>query len=238
MHSGSAISERRQHQRQQDRRNLTVLRVQVRYDRRLHDRRDLFAFHKQARNSHIESVNARFDSVCSLTEFDGSLCLWVVTERVDLISRLQAYSERLSAISIHPYSSNQLKGRYDELGDSSQDLVLIDTALSDAVIIDQMQEIRRSPALVKIILLYDRTLPDLVKEIVEYSVSGLLLTGINQELFLKAIHAVHKGEYWFPRQLINRILVFLNSQQNHSAIAIGNNHSQGITALTQIGVSD
>ncbi|MCC8996309.1 MAG: hypothetical protein LM517_04475 [Nitrosomonas sp.] len=154
--------------------------------------------HGQARNSHIESVNAQFDPVHSLVERNDSFCLWIVTERADLIAWLQACSQRLPAIIYHR-NFEQLKERYDGSKDFSHDLVLIDTALSDAIVIEQMREIRRnSPVSVKIILLYDRIFPALIKEIVEYSVSGLLRTGINQELFLKAIHVIHKGEYWFP----------------------------------------
>lgn len=132
------------------------------------------------------------------------------------MDRLQNHLEKAPAISILRYSLDQLKDRYTELEDSGSDLVLIDTALSDAVVIEQLRAIRRNPSVVKIILLYDAVLPDLVQAIVEYRVSGLLLTGVDQEHFLKAVHAVHKGEYWFPRQLVSRILGFFSNRRNQS----------------------
>lgn len=205
--SDSACSERRRLERRklEERRSSTVLRGQARYNRRRHERRDLS----------IESVTARLNASGLSAELSDSLRLWIVSERENLISQLQGYSEKLSVISIRPHELNRFKDRYEDLEDSSSNLILIDTALSDTVVVEQLRAIRKSPSGVKIILLYDNVLPDLVQPIVEYRVSGLLLAGINQEFFLKAVHAVHKGEYWFPRQLVSQILGFFSSQRNH-----------------------
>lgn len=209
-------SERRKRERRrlEDRRNSTILRGQARYNRRHHQRRDLLKFREPASDFPTESSDARLSAPRISTEPSDSLRLWIVSERENLISRLQGYSEKLSVISLRSHGLNRFKDRYEDLEDSSSNLILIDTGLLDAVVIEQLRSIRRNPSIVKIILLYDETLPDLVNAIVEYRVSGILPTGASQELFLKAVHAVHKGEYWFPRQLVNRILGLFGSQRH------------------------
>ena len=216
--SATAGSERRRNERrqQEDRRNLTALRGQARYNRRRHERRDVLTQRDPASGLSIESITGRLNASESSTELSDALRLWIVSERENLISRLQNYSEKLSVISIHPHGLNRFKDRYEDLEDSNSNVILIDTALPEAVVIEQLRAIRRSPSDVKIILLYDNVVPDLVQAIVEFRVSGLLLTGVSQEFFLKAVYAVHRGQYWFPRQLVSRILSFFSNQRDYS----------------------
>ena len=219
--AASAIdgSERRRDERRQreDRRNVTVLRGQARYNRRRHERRDVLMQHDPAPGLSIQSITKRFDASVPSVQWSAPFRLWIISGREDLTGQLQNYAEKVSVISVLSYKIDQLKDRYEELEDSGCNVILIDTALPEVVVIEQLHAIRRSPSDVKIILLYDDVLPDLVQAIVEYRVSGLLMTGVSQEFFLKAVHAVHKGEYWFPRQLISRILSFFSNQRNHSA---------------------
>ena len=207
-------SERRKRERRmlEDMRNLTVLRGQARYNRRRHQRRDLLKFREPASDLSTESSDARLHATRISTEPSDSLRLWIVSEQENLINRLQGYSEKLSVISLSPHGLNRFKDRYEDLEDSGSNLILIDTDLPDAVVIEQLRSIRKNLSSEKIILLYDETLPDLVNAIVECRVSGVLPAGASQELFLKAVHAVHKGKYWFPRQLVSRILGFFGSQ--------------------------
>ncbi|MDV6346295.1 response regulator transcription factor [Nitrosomonas sp. Is35] len=216
--SATVNSERRRDERrqQEDRRNLTVLRGQARYNRRRHERRDVLMQRDPASGLSIESVARRFDADGPSAQWSAPFCLWIVSGREDLTGQLQNYAENVPVISVLSYKPDQFKEHYEELEDSGSNVILIDTALPEAIVIEQLRAIRRSPSDVKIILLYDNVLPDLVQAIVEFRVSGLLLTGVSQEFFLKAVHAVHKGEYWFPRQLVSRILSFFSGQRNQS----------------------
>lgn len=212
--SATAGSERRRNERRQqdDRRNVTVLRGQARYNRRRHERRGVLMQRDPASGLSVESIAGRMDASGSSAQWSVPLRLWIISGRADLTGRLQNYAEQVPVISVLPYKLDQLKDRYEEL----EDVILIDTALPEAVVIEQLRAIRRSPSAMKIILLYDNVVPGLVQAIVEYRVSGLLLTGVSQEFFLKAVHAVYRGQYWFPRQLVSRILSFFSNRRNHS----------------------
>jgi len=216
--SATAGSERRRNERRQqdDRRNVTVLRGQARYNRRRHERRDVLMQRDPASGLSVESIAGRMDASGSSAQWSVPLRLWIISGRADLTGRLQNYAEQVPVISVLPYKLDQLKDRYEELEDSGSNVILIDTALPEAVVIEQLRAIRRSPSDVKITLLYDNVMPDLVQAIVEFRVSGLLLTGVSQEFFLKAVYAVHRGQYWFPRQLVSRILSFFSNRRNHS----------------------
>ncbi|UJO98975.1 MAG: response regulator transcription factor [Nitrosomonas sp.] len=215
--SATAGSERRRNERRQDdRRNVTALRGQARCNRRRYERRDVLMQRDPASGLSIETIAGRMDASGSSVQWSVPLRLWIISGRADLTERLQNYTEQVPAISVLRYKLDQFKDCYEELEDSGSNVILIDTALPEVVVIEQLRAIRRSPSDVKIILLYDNVVPDLVQAIVELRVSGLLLTGVSQEFFLKAVYAVHRGQYWFPRQLVSRILSFFSNRRNHS----------------------
>ncbi len=92
-------------------------------------------------------------------------------------------------------------------------LLLVDSLLTQPDIGEWLHRIRQSDTRVKIILLYDEVVPDLIKEIVEYGVSGVIPTGASRELYTKAIQTVHQGELWLPHLLMSQIMAHF-SQQN------------------------
>lgn len=151
-------------------------------------------------------------------EFNGLSNVWIVTEEEDLLSRLQVYLEKFPLINIHPLIQTLLLERYDELADSNHNLIVIDTALPEVKLTELLHTIRKSLPVIKIILLQDQTSPDLINKIIEFRISGLLQIESDGELFLKAFRAVQKGEYWFPHEIINRILTFFNNQRDRFAI--------------------
>lgn len=85
-------------------------------------------------------------------------------------------------------------------------LLLVDSQLTQPAVDEWLQLIRQSDTCIKIILLYDDALPDLIKEIVEYGVSGVIPTDASGELYRKAIRTVHQGELWLPHLLMSQIM--------------------------------
>jgi len=106
--------------------------------------------------------------------------------------------------------------RLDLIGTKLQQLqpalLLVDSLLTQPDIGEWLHRIRQSDTRVKIILLYDEVVPDLIKEIVEYGVSGVIPTNASRELYTKAIRTVHQGELWLPHLLMSQIMAHFSPQ--------------------------
>lgn len=217
-HSGSFLSERRKYsrrQRQHGRRNSLALRGQVKCDRRRNEQCDLTISHDQSAHLQAELVNARFNSARAYGEFHDSLCLWVVTEQSDLSSQLQSTSDRFTSVNVIQLKFKEIEYLDNKLGKTCPNVILIDMRLSINSVIERLHKIREYMATGKIILLYDKILPDfIINEIFKNRVTGLLQAGADYKLFEKAIHAVHRGEFWFPHHVMRQIFDVLSLRQN------------------------
>ncbi|MBS0424224.1 MAG: response regulator transcription factor [Proteobacteria bacterium] len=214
-------SERRLHDRRQhlhDRRNSSVLRGRARYDRRRNDRRDLTMLQRQLPYLRVELAKTQLTLESSVVEHDsGMLRLWVITEHTDLNNLFSGYPDRLPHIRISQSNFKEMAVIDDKFDEIYPDVLLIDMRLSVDRVVEQLRIIRKKMPEVKIILLYEQDLPELIHEIIEYRISGFLQIGADYKIFEKAIHViVHRGELWFPHRLIRKIFDTLSSWQNRS----------------------
>jgi len=213
-HSVSANSERRVHARRErpvDRRDLSmILRGHIRHERRRNDRRNVASTGHPPRAS-TELVNAPLDLPRSQEERSNAVCLWVVTDQADLSSQLQGGS---TAISISQYNLKEIAHQDNVSVENYPHVILIDVRFSVDSVKEQLQMIREKMASARIILLTDKVLPNLINEIIEYHITGLLQIGIDHKLFEKAIHAVHRGEFWFSHQVMKQIFDTLSKRKN------------------------
>ena len=220
-YADSDSSERRLHDRRQhqyDRRDSTVLRGRARYDRRRNDRRNLTMLQGQLPYVRAGLAKTRLTLESSTAEHDSSMLrLWVITEHVDLNNQFCGYLDRLPHIRISQSNFKEIAVIDEKFSETCPDVILIDMRLSVDRVIEQLRIIREKMPAVKIILLYERNLPELIHEIIEYRISGFLQIGIDYKIFEKAIHVVaHRGELWFPHRLICKIFDTLSSWQNPS----------------------
>lgn len=147
------------------------------------------------------------------------LRLSIITDRSILLRRFKSFIEKNPDLSINSLQIAQSKFYFDEHKNFIPDLILIDTKIINTdALIDYLYAIRSNSKLQKIILLCEQNLDDLTKVIFEHNVSGILQTEINEEMFLKAIRAVHAGEYWFSHELIKQAFIFWSNQKFSSRI--------------------
>ncbi|MBS0300270.1 MAG: response regulator transcription factor [Proteobacteria bacterium] len=216
----STSSDRRIHdrRRQRDRRDSLILRGHARYERRRNDRREPVNLHERLLYLRAGTASTRLTpvSIFSLPTRD-SLRIGVVSEQTDLSNILYSYSNRLPHIHIDLLSDKEISGIGNKLEDTRLDVILIDMRLPLDRVIEQLRIVRKWIPSIKIILLYEQNLPDLINEIIEYRISGFLQIGIDYRVFEKALHVVvHRGELWFPHRLICKIFDTLSSWQNPS----------------------
>lgn len=213
-HPGSTLSERRKYGRRQlqhDRRDSLVLRGRVKYDRRRNNRRDLTILCDQSMYLQAESVNAQSNLSRAYAEFNDLLCLWVVTEQMDLSSQLQG---GLTSINISQYNLKEIAHQDNESGENHPHVILVHVGFSVDSLGEQLQMIREKMTSVRMVLLYDKVLPNIINEIIKYDITGLLQIGNDHKLFEKAIHAVHRGEFWFSHQVMSQIFDALSKRRN------------------------
>lgn len=221
-YSDSAASNRRlldRRREQFDRRNISILRGQARYDRRRNDRRDLSMLHKQPRNMCAELVNAGLTPLFSPAKGYRAdlLRIWAITEEADLNTHLHNYSDNSPYIGINQYSLKEVETASAKLGEVYPDAILIDMRLAADKVVEQLRMIRKKMASVKIILLYEQNPPDFIDEIIEFRISGFLPVGTDHKIFEKAIQViVHREELWFPHHVVQRIFDVLSGWHNIS----------------------
>lgn len=220
-YSDSISSDRRLHDRrlQQDRRDISILRGQARHDRRRNDRRDLIILRQQSPYFlRTELVNARLTQSSSSVQCSNDLLrMWIITEEAHLTGLFSDYGEKLPYIRINRYNAKGFETAQAKLGENHPDVILVDMRLSLDNVVEQLRMIRGKMPSVKIILLYDRDLPDFINEIIEYRISGFLPVEVDQKIFEKAIRVVvRREELWFPNYLIRQVFDVLSKWQNSS----------------------
>jgi|CXWL01.1.fsa_nt_gi DNA-binding NarL/FixJ family response regulator len=203
-----------QQKRQYDRRESTALRGQVRNDRRQKNWGDLTVLRNRPTHLHDEVLNARFISPRLYGEHSALLRLCVITGQADLSSQLQSSSDRFSSIQINQHNFEETEHFDNKFEELNPDVILIDMRLSVDSVIKQLRMIRRKMTSVKIILLYDLVFPEFINEIVENRITGILQNGTDYNLFEKAVHAVNRGEFWFPHHLMRQIFDTFSKRQN------------------------
>ncbi|MDV6347575.1 response regulator transcription factor [Nitrosomonas sp. Is35] len=202
-----------------DRRNISILRGQARYDRRRNDRRDLSMLHKQPHNMCAELVNAGLTPLFSTAKGYRAdlLRIWAITEQADLNTHLRNYSDNSPYICINQYNLKEVETASAKLGEIYPDAILIDMRLAADKVVEQLRMIRKKMASAKIILLYEKNPPDFIDEIIEFRISGFLPVGADHKIFEKAIQViVHREELWFPHHVVQRIFDVLSGWHNIS----------------------
>lgn len=248
-YSDSASLNRRlldRRQQQFDRRNISILRGQARYDRRRNDRRDLSMLHKQPRNMHAELVNVELAPLFSTAKGYRAdlLRIWAITEQADLNTQLRSYSDNSPYICINQYTSKEAEAASAKLGEIYPDAILIDMRLAADKVIEQLRMIRKKMASVKIILLYEQNPPDFIDEIIEFRISGFLPVSADHKIFEKAIQViVHREELWFPHPVVRRIFDALSGWHNTSCAIpprdiVLTKSEQGIIKLVTKGLTN
>lgn len=248
-YSDSASLNRRlldRRQQQFDRRNMSTLRGQARYDRRRNDRRDLSMLHKQPFKIRAELVNAGLTPLFSMAAgYRGDLLrIWAITEQADLNSHLRSYSDNSPYICINQYNIREAETASAKLGEIYPDAILIDMRLVADRVAEQLRMIRKKMASVKIILLHEQNSPDFIDEIIEFRISGFLPVGADHKIFEKAIQViVHREELWFPHHVVRRIFDALSGWHNTSCAIpprdiVLTKSEQGIIKLVTKGLTN
>ena len=147
-------------------------------------------------------------------ESTDSINLLVISQREHLFGKLRIHFNETPAISIAKECFNNPELISDSLEQLHPGLILVDTALRGTTITEWLHAIRKKDEKVKIILLYDDVIPDLINEIVEFGISGFIKINASLEVYVKAIQAVHNGELWLPHLLISQIIANFSSQRN------------------------
>lgn len=218
-HSVSAHSERRVHARRErpvDRRDLSmVLRGYIRHERRSYDRRNdrrtvAIPLDNPPRAS-TELVSVPLDLPRSPEERSNAVCLWVITGQANLSSQLQG---GLTSINISQYNLKEIAQQDNESEENHPHVILVDVRSSVDSVGEQLRMIREKMASARIILLTDKSLPNVINEIIEYHITGIMQIGCDPKLFEKAIHAVHRGEFWFSHQVMKQIFDTLSKRRN------------------------
>ncbi|MDD5322786.1 MAG: response regulator transcription factor [Methylococcales bacterium] len=142
----------------------------------------------------------------SAEENNDSITLSLVSQRGHLFDLLQTHFNDTPAISLFKTCINSLALIPDRLEQLHPDLLLVDTALSGPAVSEWLTAIRKTDPKVRIVLCYDDATPDLINEIIEFGISGLITTHVGCDVFRKAVRTVHTGELWLPHRLISQII--------------------------------
>ena len=169
-HFVSAHSERRVHARRErpvDRRDLSmVLRGYIRHERRSYDRRNdrrnvAIPLDNPPRAS-TELVSVPLDLPRSPEERSNAVCLWVITGQANLSSQLQG---GLTSINISQYNLKEIAQKDNESEENHPHVILVDVRSSVDSVGEQLRIIRENIASARIILLTDKSLPNVINEI-------------------------------------------------------------------------
>ena len=134
--------------------------------------------------------------------------IWIITEDTDLFNQLKSdIRVSFSSSNISQHIPNQIENQNNERLHNKTvnihpDVILIDGRSSTEKLINSLSQIRKKMASTEIILLYDQISSDFINVIIEYHINGLIQTGVNSKLLIKAINAVCTGEIWLPHSLI------------------------------------
>jgi DNA-binding NarL/FixJ family response regulator len=186
------------------------------HERRYFERRQSIHLIEQTQTAHQEpgiAPPSMADAPSHAQANINLINLLVISQREHLFGKLLTQFRKTPAISIAQECFNSLELIADRLEHLHPDVLLVDTALSTPALTEWLHVIRKKDAKVKIILLHDDEIPDLVNEIVEFGISGLIKINASREVYIKAIQAVHTGELWLPHVLICQIIANFSSQR-------------------------
>jgi len=154
------------------------------------------------------------DSVAAgtLEPDDTVIHLSIVSERDKQINKLAAQFSDIPTLNVDSTGFKDMGMIPQKLASLHPNLLLVDTAFTNGALTEWLRVIRQTDATVKIILLYDDERPCLMKEIVEFGISGIIKTDAGPDLFKKAIRTVHNGELWLPHHLMSQIISHFSKQ--------------------------
>lgn len=134
--------------------------------------------------------------------------IWIITEDTDLFNQLQSdIKVSFSSSNISQRTPNQIENQNNKelcnkTVNTPPDIILIDGRSPTERLISLLDQIRKKMASTEIILLYDQISSAFINPIIEYRINGVIQTGTNPELLIKAINTVCTGEIWLPHSLI------------------------------------
>lgn len=165
-------------------------------------------------------------------ETNKAIYLAIISQREQQIKKLVTHFKGMAAVNVDDACFKNIDLVHAKLAQLHPALVLVDSLVAKPAVSEWLRIIRQTDARIKIILLYDEVLPDLIKEIVSYGVSGVIKTDASRELYRKAIWTVHQNELWLPHLLISQIMTLFSPQ--NPALSI-NPHIDlpNLTLLTQ-----
>jgi hypothetical protein len=189
-------------------------------DRRRHERRNSVNLAEQSQITHQEPVITTSDlrdSPCAEENHD-LITLSLVSQCGHLFDLLQTYFSDTRTINLCKNCINSQELIPCSLEQASPDIILVDSALSNPAVSEWLIAIREQNQKIKIILLYENETPDMINEIVDFGISGLVKTDAGSDLFKKAVWTVQtrKAMVWTPptyRHQSGR-LIELNYQTN------------------------
>jgi DNA-binding NarL/FixJ family response regulator len=92
------------------------------------------------------------------------------------------------------------------------DMILLDAVTPECRMTRLLQTARNQYPTAKFILLENTPTPDLVPQIVEFKICGLLPREVDPEVCRKALQIVHNGELWLPHLVITQIFAFFSEK--------------------------
>ncbi|MDO8893875.1 response regulator transcription factor [Nitrosomonas sp.] len=187
-----------------------------RNDRRQKERRKSLQCLEQTPASHAGVAGTPLSADNSDTRQAGLIHLQLITDNMHLGNQLQSYFSGSASSGSIDCAISSFKQTFDQSKDFFPDTILFDMGVSDDTAIEQIGTIREKAAAAKIILLAGRKHPDIVHEIIKFRISGFLPVDASYALYEKAVAAVHKGEFWLPHWLINRMLTISSNRQKFS----------------------
>ncbi|MDO8938801.1 MAG: response regulator transcription factor [Methylicorpusculum sp.] len=143
---------------------------------------------------------------------DTVIHLSIVSERDKQINKLAAQFSDIPTLNVDSTGFKDIGMIPQKLASLHPDLLLVDTAFTNGALTEWLRVIRQTDATVKIILLYNDERPCLMKEIVEFGISGIIKTDAGPDLIKKAIRTVHQGELWLPHHLMSQIISHFSTQ--------------------------
>ncbi len=162
--------------------------------------------------------------------------LLVLSEQKQLADKLHAHIGYDSGFKIVDGLLTPSQCFSDRLRQAAPDLILIDSTSANETLNECLSTIRRNDMTVNIILLIDQEMPNFAAKIVQFNIHGLVQLNASRNIYLEAIHGVHKGEIWLPRSMVKQIFMnFLALSQCTDSNSTLTAREQMIIQLVQLG---
>jgi DNA-binding NarL/FixJ family response regulator len=155
----------------------------------------------------LKTLYSQLIEASCIPEDNDPIMLLVVSQRQALFDKLQTCFAGAPAISITRECIHRIELIPNKLEQCHPNVVLVDTeiALSDHTHSEWLCAIRIKDAMIKIILLQDHEIPNLIHEIIEFNVFGLIPSNASCDVYKKAVSVVHNGGLWMPHHVIIQI---------------------------------